>query len=410
MTVPAKLRAVVWFGAGALLLALAISIAALALSIHNTSVNSRHARHLGLRSDVSGRVSHKGFAQLSNGDGELVWTARGSGVKESGQTPRWDSQKKQWIADHGTLEELRDVELGSKGRPLADGDLLRWERGRVVNSRDPMLTQELSHHVDTKIVRPATGDVLLYNETAGQWRNVPLRAFLTISGLGDVDIPSALLHGLGAGHGKRGGANKMGGDGLQDGARLEYDANRGHWSYRAPHARAWLSFCVPIDNSATGPVDTANWGKLDAPLHAGTWVAINPKSDGMSVFAVDQYSHGGMRISRKQSNIMTPRGPTGGGRPSASKTPYRIRATVSTVGFPPGAWEFIVSGESVPRDEGFMVSGSEGQMESFSLETVRRIGYEQTISLAYNARRSDRNQGESTQPLVQCMRISVEEL
>lgn len=446
MKLPAKLRAAVWIGAGALLLVFALAVAALAIAIHNLSVNSRHARHLGLRSNVpSGLGSYPGGPKtplLSDGsNGEFVWTStKDSKSRKTGQSPRWDSATKRWVADHGTLEELRDVELGSKSRPLADGDLLRWERGRIVNARDPMLTQELAHHVDTKIVHPSTGDVLLYNETAGQWRNVPLRAFLTISGLRDVDMPpsiASMLHrGAGAGGpaGARGAKSHGGvlrGDGLEDGARLEYDAKRGHWSYRPPHARAWLSFCIPIDNSASLPGESDKWGHLDAKLAIGKWTTVNPKSDKLSIFAVDQYSNGGMRISRKHSNFMTPRAPAGGGRPSASRAAYRLRATISTVGFPPGAWGFLVGNEFVPMDGGFVVPGSEDQMESFSLETVRNVGYDQSVSLAYNARESSSSVSRGngmrsgyqslvysrdpprhawSEPLVQCMRMSIEEL
>jgi hypothetical protein len=397
---PPKVRAWLWVGAGVLLLALAIAIAALAIAIHNLSVNSKHARHLGLRSEMPlvGPGSGGGA-----GDAEPVWTSpQSERARRPGESPRWDPQGERWVLDYGTLEELRDVQLGSKERPLADGDLLRWERGRVVNARDPMLTQKLGHHVDAKIADPRTGDILLYNDTAGQWQNVPLRVFMTMGGLRDVRLPS-MTH-----------------EDLQDGASLRYDAKRGHWSYRPPHARAWMSFCVSVD-SATGAPDAERWGHLSKPLMEGVWVPISPKSNKLSVFAVDQYTNGGMRVSRKYTTVVTPRHVAGHGtRPSAGATTYSISATVSTVGFPPGAWGILVGTESAPQGgDGFVVAGSEGGVQTFSLETVRNIGCDTSIALAYRvaesglARRTDADGEEAVdapQPLVQCLRLNVEEL
>lgn len=402
---PPKVRAAVWCGFALLLVAIALGAVSLGIGIHNWRVNSDHARKIGARFPPG--TADYGASEAN----ELVWL-RNDGEKRSGHTPRWDAERNQWVPEHGKLSDMEDVRLGSKERPLNEGDILRWERGRVVNARNPLLSQELGQHIDTKFTRPRTGDVPIYNGTAGQWRNVPLATMLTLSSLKDVSLPSHGNH-------KHSTQRTREAASLADGARLEYDATRGHWSHRPPHARAWLSFCVPIPPNGVTDDPVGSWGHLEIPLSRGTWVPIRPVSDNLSLFAIDQYSNGGMRISRAFSNIVTPRSPIdalGGGRPSGGGVPYKIHATITTRGFPPGAWGFLVGSESTPQTDGFMVRGSVGELVTTTIETIRKVGYEQTISLAYISRRpeegalqrSPADQNET--PLVQCMRVGVEEV
>lgn len=380
----------VWLGAGAILLVFAIAAAGLGLGIWAAVVASDATRRLD---------DAKESGLLLRGD-----------PTERGHTPQWDPDRGGWFPGHTSVRRLEDVRLGSEERPLAEGDILRWERGRVVNARDRALEQELGHHLDTRFVRPQTGDVPIYNGNSSQWRNVPLGAMLAMRALGDVELLAR--------------------DGVpRDGARLEYNAKRGKWVERMVPARAWLRFCAPPEGAHTMEVNRT-WGALEPPLASGRWVPVRPVSPMIGVYTMDLYTQGGLRASRKNAALITRRHndhhgrPTTGGGAGGPVPMYLVRAIVTTRGFPtPGAWGFLVGNEPSPPDGGFATwpewlgphqefpENPATAVRQANIETVRRIGPDTYINLAYfTDAAADLSAPQQQQPLVQCMMVSVEEL
>lgn len=365
-----SLRSYMWMGAGLLLVLGALTIAALALAIW-------------------------AVVQSSNNSTELDEAIEGGLVMRSeptrdGHTPRWDTQTKGWLPGHGRMADLEDVRLGTKQRPLEDGDLLKWMRGRIVNARDRALEQELGHHLDTHFVRLRNGDIPIYNETAAQWRNAPFSALLALETMSDVELEHSK-------HSRRG---------LPDRTLLEYNRKREKWTPRAPIARAWLRFCAPPDSDPA-----KSWGRVDG-IRAQKWTHVKPVSPEIGIYALDLFARGGMMVSRKHVSIRTPKRDMDS-RPSTGR-PYVIRASVSARGLPNGAWGFLVGSEQAPQDGGFAThhvppedsdSTAQRQLRHWSIESVREIRGEQEIELAYRAETAP-----NAPILVQCLQMSVEEL
>ena len=392
----------VWFAAGGLLLVFALATAALGLSIWSVVAASNANRRL----------------DDAKESGLLLRDA----PTERGHTPQWDPDQRAWFPGHTSIQGLGGVRLGSEERPLKDGDILRWEDGRVVNARDRAMEQELGHHLDTRFVRPQTGDVPLYNGNSSQWRNVPLGAMLALRALGDVE--------LGAGSG---GAPR-------DGATLQYNAKRGKWVERREPARAWLRFCAPPEGYETFE-NRRTWGALETPLAVGKWTPLRPVSPMIGIYVMDLHTQGGLRASRKNAALITRRHndhyglrPSAGGGAGGAAPTYLVRAIVTAQGFPaPGAWGFLVGNEPSPPDGGFAVwpewlgphqtfpDPSSPAVHQWNIETVRRIGADTPINLAYyvapEAARSSSSDDNAPggaptppQPLIQCMMLSLEEL
>ena len=378
----------VWIAAGAILFVFALAAAALGLSIWSVLAASSANRRL----------------DDAKESGLLLREA----PTQRGHTPQWDPDQRAWFPGHASVRALEDVRLGSDERPLEEGDILRWERGRLVNARDRALEQELGHHLDTRFVRPQTGDVPLYNGNSSQWRNVPLGAMLAIRALGDVEFAGP------------GGAPR-------DGATLRYNAKRGKWVERSEAARAWLRFCAPPEGANTYEVNRT-WGALEQPLAPGRWTPIRPVSPFIGIYTMDLHTQGGLRASRKNAALITRRHndhhgmrPSAGGGATGAAPLYLMRAIVAAGGFPaPGAWGFLVGNEPNPADGGFAAwpewlgphqdfpaAASGPAVHQWNVETVRRIGPDTPINLAYY---QDKDAEPAHQPLIQCMMMSVEEL
>lgn len=298
--------------------------------------------------------------------------------------PLWNKENQDWVPGHGRMSDLEDVQMGSKKRPLEEGDIFRYERGRVVNARDRALEQELGHHIDTKFGRDlADGDIIIRNETAGLWSKAPLRAFLQLAALSDVQLDTkAVPHE----------------------SILERDAEQGRWVVRRPKAQAWLRFCADPQSDRH-----KTWGRVDH-LNAGRWSSVRPVSPSVGVYAINIRAKGGLRISRKHVSIRTvPVDQRPGGRPSATGKTYRLRAHVSAAGLPPGTWGFLVGNEPAPLDGGFAVTPPEDVRltAQWTIESVRDIQLDQEIRLAY---RPERTPLPANPPLIQCMTMGVEEM
>lgn len=295
------------------------------------------------------------------------------------------------------FNELEDVALGSKHLPLEDGDLLRWQNAKIVNTRDPILEQELGHHLDTRFTTPLrNGHILIRNQTAGQWRNAPLSALLTLGALSDVDLST--VHRPQRFRGSTAT--------IPDRSRLEYDQKRQTWIVREPLNRAWMRFCPPEDHPET-------WGQLDPPLVPGRWSQIHPVSGSVGIYIMNVMSHGDIRVSRKDASITTPKVKTGA-RPSGGR-PYRLRATVSATGLPPGTWGFLVGNEQSPADGGFITDGSQRNQQHWTIESVRTIPDDRRIVLAFKISSSspptkDEEKDLGSQIRIQCFQMSVEEI
>lgn len=359
-------RTTVWIGGGLWLLVFALAVAALALGIWAVVVAAENRRQL---NDA-----------IDNG---LVMR---SAPTEDGHGPRWDSKNGDWVPGHGRMRDLEDVQLGSKKRPLEDGDILRVDRGRVVNARDRALEQELGHHIDTKFDRSlGNGHIMIRNETASQWTNAPLAAFLHLGALSDVHLGKSERD-------------------VPDGSLLERDAGRNQWVARRPKAQAWLRFCA---DPRSDPHKT--WGKVEG-LRAGQWSSVKPVSPTVGVYAIDAMSKGGLHVSRKHVCIRTVSVDRHQGeRPSPTGKTYRLQARVTAAGLPPGAWGFLVGGEQAPLDGGFAVVPPEDVRVPghWTIESVRDVQVDQEIKLAYLA---DRATPPSNPPRVQCLTMGVEEL
>jgi len=296
----------------------------------------------------------------------------------------------------GRFNELEDVALGSKHLPLEDGDLLRWQNGKIVNARDPVLEQELGHHLDTRFTTPLrNGHILIRNQTAGQWRNAPLSALLTLGALSDVDLSTVQ---------KR--RQFRSATTIPDKSRLEYDQKRQTWTAREPLNQAWMRFCPSEDRPET-------WGHLEPALVPGRWSQVRPVSGAVGIYIMNVMSHGDIRVSRKDVSITTPK-VKGGVRPSGGR-PYRLRATVSATGVPPGTWGFLVGNEQAPADGGFVTGGSQ-QSQHWNIETVRTIPDDRRIVLAFKISTNDDDANDKnsadlgSQIRVQCFQMSVEEI
>lgn len=351
---------------------------------------------------------------------------------QDGQTMRWNAKQQRWLPSHGQLAELQDVQLGSKRTPLEDGDILRWQQGRIVNARDRWLEQELGHHLDTRFVDLRTGDIVIRNQTSGQWRNVPIAALLRFSSLADVEMyPNRRK--------ARSQHRPSGTSRLPHATTLQYDGEFDKWVPRGPQTRAWMRFCVAPESN---PADT--WGRLNPELRSGQWTHVRPISPSVGIYLLDIYSRGGLRVSRKHVSITTP-DKNSNWRPTGGIT-YRIRATISAIHMPMGAWGILVGQEKAPADGGFLTGPSnpnDGEHEDgdptrappqhWNFESVRTIQDHQEIVVAFRAslpseissRRhaggggNDGNHGwpsntggdpDPHEPLIQCFHVSVEEI
>jgi len=365
-------RAETWIGLAMIVFLTAIALTALGIAIWAVIVATDNRR------------------SLDNSSSDMVMRSMPT---EQGHSPRWDTKSKAWVAGHAKFAELQDVRMGSKRLPLEDGDVLRWQRGEIVNSRDRLLEQELGHHFDTKFNRLQNGHIIIRNETSGQWRNAPLSTLLALEALSDVDMrPHNHVKG-----------------GPPDQSRFEYDRRRGKWTVRSPIHRAWLRFCVPPESD---PLTT--WGRFEDPLRPGQWVLVHPTSPSVGLYLVDMVTRGGMRASRKRASITTP--PPNPNAKSSLPATYRIQATVSAANMPPGAWGFLVGGESTPPDGGFRIESGAGM---WSIESVREVMPGKEISLAYRMDEKDAipttqetrdDNSDEKPPMIQCMRISVDEM
>lgn len=358
------MRTYTWIGAALWMLLFAIAAVALGLGIWAAVTASNNRRALDDAID-SGLIM------------------RGDPTQDR-HTPLWDTESRSWLPGHGRMADLEDVTLGTKKRPLEDGDLLRWERGRVVNARDPAVEQELGHHLDTKFSRPLrNGDIVIRNESAGQWQNAPLSAMLALQALSDVDLsPEDLGHG----------------------SSMHYDRTRSKWTTRPPQARAWLRFCAKPDSDPA-----KSWGRVDG-LRTGSWSKVRPSSPEIGIYALNIFSRGGMDVSRKHVSITTPKR-LKASRPSAGRS-FHMRAVISAQAFPAGAWGFLVGNEVAPKDGGFQVQpldptgfGPSG-LNHWTIESLRPIGPEQEISLAFLPQAAP---DPKHPPRVQCLQMSVEE-
>lgn len=373
------------------LVVLVIAATALGLAIWGVVSASNNSKRIDDIEDDSGGVMMK----------RMLPSGKGPTAPSGGHTLRWDEKQQAWIPSYGHLTELQDVALGSEQLPLEDGDLLQWQDGKITNARDRILEQELGHHLDTRFVNLRNGHIMIRNQTAGQWRNVPLGALLSLSGLSDVKL-----------HEPDDGRTRHSSP-LRDQSQLVYDRKRNVWVPRAPLNRAWLRFCPP----AATPDPSRYWGHLDPPLTPGRWSPVRPVSGAAGVYLIDIYSHGDMQVSRKHVSVTTPaprRGATS--RPSDGR-PYRLRATISAVGLPAGAWGFLVGSEAAPADGGFMVNPGiqqQQQQQQWSIESVRQIPDNRRIVLAYQMFPHSKNDGNGTvtsaNTLIQCFQLSVEEL
>ena len=366
-------RAERWIGLSMFIFLSAIALTALGIAIWGVVVATANRRNLNDATD-SGLIMR-------------------SVPTERGHVPRWDEKEKAWHAGHPKFTELQDVQLGSKRLPLEDGDVLQWRQGQIVNSRERILEQELGHHFDTKFQFLQNGHIIIRNETAGQWRNAPLSALLALGALSDVDMKP----------------HSMTREGPPDQSLFQYDRKRGKWTVRSPVRRGWLRFCVPPESDPVGV-----WGHFHYPLQADRWVSVRPSTPSIGLHLVNMLMRGGMRGSRKRVSITTP--PPDPHAKSSLSLSYRLQATISAINMPPGAWGFLVGSETAPPDHGFRIDTSNG---TWTIESLRDIGPSKEIRLAYRVDSADDNDESAgvrgpraqkrTEPLIQCMRMSVDE-
>jgi hypothetical protein len=397
-----------WLFMAGLLFVLALAAVALGLSIWATERSGNNSRRIDdLEDDGGGMMKRTARGAPMGPPFSTGRKQREAQEYQHGQTFWWDAKQKGWVVGHGRLGDMEDVSLGSKQRPLEDGDLLQWRQGQVVNARDRVLEQELGHHLDTQFRNLATGHIIIRNQTAAQWRNVPLSALFMLSSLGDVDLgpfAEATSPSSSSSTKKRRVSDKT----IPDQSMFLYDSKTHKWTARAPRARAWLRFCPGPEKD---PQEA--WGRIDPALQPERWSSVRPVSPVAGVYMTDMQSRGGLFVSREKASITTPRA-SYTSRPGFGR-PYRLRATVSAINMPPGAWGFLVGSEAAPSDGGFLAdtdnnNNNQNSVGHWQFETVRDIQDDQRIVIGYRISNTTSSDTNRNIPLIQCMFFNVEEL